>query len=153
MDSIIIFCAKYLYLAVILIAGVYWLTLSKKLKIQLAIFGFVAGLIALALTKIGGSLFYDPRPFVSSNIIPLYAHSADNGFPSDHTVLTAFVAVTIFFASKKLGLVLLLLAIIIGTSRVMAHVHKPIDIIGSLVFAGIGGLTAYYLTPKIVSKL
>ncbi|MDB5170536.1 MAG: phosphatase family protein [Candidatus Saccharibacteria bacterium] len=152
MNVILTLIAKYLFVVVGLVALAYWLTLPKKLKIRVAVFGVVTALVAYALTKIGAALFYDTRPFVADHVTPLYAHGADNGFPSDHTVLTAFVAVTIYSVSKKLGLVLMSMALLIGLSRVIGHIHRPIDILGSLAFALTGGAVAHYVTPKIIER-
>lgn len=145
---LIIACAKYLIIIVGLLAIFYWLRLPNKQKLQTLIFGIITGMVALILAKIGGSLFYDARPFVSDNVVPLFRYTADNGFPSDHTLLAACVAVTIFIVSKKWGIGFTVLVVIIGTSRVLAYVHHPIDIIGSIVFAAIGGVVAYFVTPK-----
>lgn len=151
MDTFIIFTAKYLYIVIGLIAAVYWLTLPNRQKIRVLAFGLIAATVGYALVKLGGMAFYDPRPFVTGHLAPLYPHAPDNGFPSDHTALTASIAVTIYFVSKKLGIGLMVLAVLVGVSRVMAHIHHPIDIIGSLIFALIGGVVAYYLTPKIIT--
>lgn len=78
--------------------------------------------------------------------------AADNGFPSDHTLLSSSIAVTIFSAHKKLGLVLFVLVLLDGLSRVIGHIHSLIDIIGSVVFTFVGASVAYWLTPKVVSK-
>ncbi len=153
MNALIILCAQYLIYVSGLIAGIYWLTLPNKTKIQVAIFGIVTGIVAVVLAKAGGSIFYDARPFVADHVASLFPYTADNGFPSDHTLIAAVMAVTIYSVSKKLGLGLLALAIIIGVSRVLANVHHPLDIIGSLIFAGLGGVVAYYLVPRLVSYL
>lgn len=153
MDSLIILAAKYLYIIIGLLAISYWLTLPKKLKKEVAVFGLIAAVITYALVKIGGTVFYDPRPFVTLHIMPLIPHIADNAFPSDHTALTAAIALAIYSVSRKFGLGLLALAVIVGISRILAHIHSPIDIIGSLVFAAIGGAVAYYLTPKVMTRI
>lgn len=153
MNSIIIFCAIYLIFVVGLVAAGYWLTLPKKQKISVAVFGIITLLVSFILAKIGGALFYDARPFVSDHVVALFKYTADNGFPSDHTWVTASVALAILTVSKKWGIGLLAGSIIIGVSRVLANVHHPIDIIASLVFAAIGGAIAYYATPKILNRL
>ncbi|MDB5179305.1 MAG: phosphatase family protein [Patescibacteria group bacterium] len=153
MNSIIIFCAKYLFLIAGLVAVIYWLRVPKPQKIQLLIFAAIAGVVAFVLTRIGGALYYDPRPFMTSHTTPLIPHAPGNGFPSDHTVLAALIAVVIYSASKRLGLVLFALALAVGAARVAAQVHSPIDILGSMVFAVMGGLAAYYLTPKVTARL
>lgn len=152
MHIILLFFAKYLFLIVGLAAFVYWLRVSKQEKIRLIVFGSVAAIVTIALVKIGAALFYDPRPFVNHHVIPLYPHGADNGFPSDHTVLTAFIAMTIFSSSKLLGIVLLVMSILIGLSRIVGHIHSPIDIVGSLVFALIGYGAALLLTPYLLKR-
>lgn len=152
MHNLLLFTAKYLIYLACVAAFVYWLTVPKKEKIRLVVFAAIAGIVTVVLLKIGSSLYYDPRPFVSHNVTPLYPHGPDNGFPSDHTIMAAFVAVTIYSASKRLGIALFVVAILIGIARVAGHIHSPIDIVGSLVFATIGGFAAYYLTPKVMAK-
>lgn len=117
------------------------------------IFGLITGIVAYGLATVGGLLFYNTRPFVVDHVTPLISHLANNGFPSDHTLLAASIAVMLFSVSKQLSLGFMFLAIIIGSSRVLAHVHHPIDILASIVFAIIGGLVAYFLAPKILSLI
>lgn len=109
-----------------------------------------AVLIAGLFDKISSKLFYDTRPFVSEHIQPLVKHAADNGFPSEHTLLAATVAAVIYFFDRRIGIYLAVVALLIGASRVAAHVHSPIDILGSLVFAAIAGWTGYNLAKKFV---
>ncbi len=63
----------------------------------------------------------------------------DGAFPSAHTTLAFSLAVTIFLHDKKVGFWYLLGALLIGTARVLANVHFPIDIVGG---AFIGTFTA-----------
>lgn len=153
MNLIIVIIAKYLVFAMIVAAGIYWLTLPKKQKIETVIFACIASIIAIVLARVGSSLFYDTRPFVANHVAPLFAHGNDNGFPSDHTLIAALIAATIITVSKKWGTTLLVCAILIGASRVLAHVHSPIDILGSLGMVAIGGALAYWVAPMIAVKL
>lgn len=153
MHYIILFMAKDAIIVVGLIAAIYWLTLPKKDKIRFIIFGIIAGLVGLVLVKVGGAIFYDPRPFVSHNLIPIYPSATDNGFPSDHTALATVIAVTVYVISKRLGLVFFGVALAIGLARVLGNIHSPIDILGSVIFAVLAGAVAYYLTPKLMKKL
>lgn len=153
MHYIILFMAKDAIIVVGLIAAIYWLTLPKKDKIRFIIFGIIAGLVGLVLVKVGGAMFYDTRPFVSHNLIPIYPSAADNGFPSDHTALATVIAVTVYVISKRLGLVFFGVALVIGLARVLGNIHSPIDILGSVIFAILAGAVAYYLTPKLMEKL
>lgn len=153
MNNIIIFSAKYVVFIIPLVAFIYWLTLGKKQKIQLALYGIITLGITFILTRVGSAVYFDPRPFADGSVTALLPHAADNGFPSDHTALAASVAVAVFLANKKIGISLAVLAIIVGVARVAAHVHSPIDILGSMLFACIGGLIAYLVTPHILKYI
>lgn len=148
MHAIVTFIAQYLLFILIAIAGIYWLTLKKVSKVRVIIIGLVGSVIALILMKVTATLFYDPRPFLTYGVIPYFPHAADNGFPSDHTSLAAVLAATMFFVSRKLGVGLLVGAILVGGARVIAHVHSPIDIIGGLMI-GIGSVYVAQLLYRL----
>lgn len=153
MHIFLLFIAKYLYIIIILVAFVYWLKTSNEQKVRIMVFGTVMALITLLLVKLGGLTYFDPRPFITNpHLIPLYPHNADNAFPSDHTALSAVVALTVMSTSKKLGVILLTLAIMVGVARVIGNIHSPIDILGSLVFALLAAFAAYYLSPIVLKK-
>ena len=151
MNSFIIFSAQYLVYIVALAALIYWLTLSRRNKLTVVVYGLITGVIAFILAKIGSALYNNPRPFMTEHVTALFSHAPGNGFPSDHTLLTASLALALFAVSKKWGIVFMILAVIIGGARVLAHVHHSIDIIGSIVFAAIGYGFAVILAPKIIS--
>lgn len=153
MDIFIVFCAKYLIIVVGLLALSYWLTLARKQKTEVLVMGIITGLIAFILAKIGSAMFVDPRPFVSDGVTPLFAYTADNGFPSDHTLLGMIITMALLSVSRKWAVNLFVLTVVIGASRVFAGVHHPIDIVGSIVFGALGGVVAMYYTPKIINSL
>jgi len=105
------------------------------------------------LTKLVSVLYFDPRPFVIDHSIPLISHVADNGFPSDHTVLAATTALLVLRYKQLLGSILLALACWIGISRILAHVHRPIDVFGALVIAVMSVLLAFVLASRIKAHL
>ncbi len=109
----------------------------------------VGGLIALGLARLGGHFYYDTRPFVREHIKPLFAHAPDNGFPSDHALLTSFLGFTLWRYSKAVGALLLANAVLVSWARVAAHVHSPIDIVGSFVFALVGTLVAAWIDQRL----
>ncbi len=137
MNSLIVFGANYLYLTIVIAALVYLVAVPKSRSSQV----IVAALIALPLTyvvaKIMSALYFDPRPFVVGNFIPLIPHAPDNGFPSDHTLLSAAIAAVIFAFDRKIGAFLFLIAFLVGLARVYAGVHHLTDILGSMIIAAI----------------
>lgn len=153
MDMFIIFCAKYLIVVIGLFALGYWLTLPRKQKSEVLIMGVIAGIVALILAKTGSAMFVDPRPFVSDGVTPLFAYPADNGFPSDHTLLGMIITMALLSVSRKWAVNLFVLTVIVGASRVLAGVHHPIDIVGGILFGALGGVVAIYLTPKVIDSL
>ena len=56
-----------------------------------------------------------------------------NTFPSDHTAIGSAVGISIFFKRKILGLILILLAILMGCARVWVNLHEFSDIIAGAI--------------------
>jgi undecaprenyl-diphosphatase len=152
MDSVIIFGARYLVVFIVLLAALAWLRVSRHHKVQFALAVLLATLIAIILDKIAGKLYYDPRPFVSHSIKPLVEHAADNGFPSEHTLFGVTLSTVTYFFSKKLGTAAFVIAVIVGLSRIAAHVHSPIDIAGATAIGLISGWTGYKLALNFSAK-
>ena len=137
MDSIIRFVGRYFFLISVVVVVIYWLRAKVSVKISLAWHLIAGGVLAEVLAVIAGHLYYDPRPFVTHHLIPLIAHAPDNGFPSDHALLTAFLAFTMLLYSKRTGVFLLVIALLVSWARVAAHLHNPRDIVGSFVIAAV----------------
>jgi membrane-associated phospholipid phosphatase len=69
-----------------------------------AVIGLVVVGIGIWLT---GQLHTNPRPFVHDPAsTPLFPHSADNGFPSDHSAAAALIAVLVARYRRALGALL-----------------------------------------------
>ena len=143
MDLLIIFGAKYLYILSLLILAIYFYLLPVELRKKAAIFVMITFAITYAL-GIGARALYDnPRPFVVGGYEPLIAHEADNGFPSDHMLLLSAVASVMLVYNKRVSVVLWIIALLVGVSRVVAGIHHPVDIIASIVIALVSSLLVY----------
>jgi undecaprenyl-diphosphatase len=157
MDSIIIFCSKYLVfiLPILLIWVGYKLPPSKRLKYALTI--AVASVIGVTLAKIGDKLYYHPRPFVTSGVAPLIEHGTDNGFPSEHSTYAMTIAGVIYLYKKQLGYYAAAIAVVVGFGRVFAHVHSMLDILAGVAIGIVAVwsanyiLSKYYKTPSAVN--
>lgn len=76
---------------------------------------------------------------------------ADYSFPSGHTAIAFAASVPVFILSnKKLGIIMLVLSVLMGLSRIYVCVHYPSDVIGG-AFAGIfcGIITGMVIYPKL----
>ena len=148
MDSIDVVVAQYFLYLSVLITAAFWLRSARATKIELTVRLALGGVLALALANIAGRLYYDPRPFVTQHITPLFAHGADNGFPSDHALFTSFLAMTVLLYSRRVGVILLAIAVAVGVARVAAHVHSPLDIVASFVFSALAAVAAAWVTRR-----
>lgn len=151
MHGIVIFIASYLIFTSVLITGYYFLTLPNEEKKRFVVQAIVGAAIAVILAKIGSMVYNNPRPFVVGHFTPYFGHGTDNGFPSDHTLLSSFLGFLVLFYNKKYGYLLLLFAVLIGLARMKAGVHHGIDVLGSFVFAGIGAWLGSLVANKALS--
>src|SRR5258707_218779 len=114
MDTFFIFCAKYLFVLPIIVLIVYVFIKPWAAKKRAVYFAAPSLALAYILAKVAGMLYYDPRPFVVDNFTPLVAHAADNGFPSDHTLLVATLAAIGTYLNWRLGVVLWIIALLVA---------------------------------------
>ena len=135
MESIVIFLGTKGHLIVIGGASLALVLMTVEQRITL----LYRALITLPLAFFTGrflSLFIDsPRPFVVENTTPLIDHVANNGFPSEHTLLVATVALLVYTEHRTFGILLAVVAILVGLARILANVHHGIDVAGSIVIA------------------
>lgn len=104
-----------------------------------ALFCSLSILIALGLGAICGILWFHPRPFM----IPLghtwIAHTADNGFPSDHGTVMFSAALALLSArARAVGILLLLAALAVAWARIFLGVHFPLDMVGAVFISACG---------------
>ena len=151
-NILIILVAKYFFVVSILIAILSFFLADRKRKKDLFILALFTLPVALLIAKISGHFINDPRPFVVDHIKPLIAHAADNGFPSDHTLLTMTLAAIVFAYNKKFGIILFIIALLVGTARVLAHIHHPLDIFGATVIAiGTTGIV-FFIKENLIQR-
>jgi undecaprenyl-diphosphatase len=152
MDSVVIFCAKYLIFMIAVTVFVFWLTLARPKKIRFAASIVLAVILAGILAKLAGKLYYHPRPFIAEGIKPLIEHGNDNSFPSEHSLAAAAIATTVYFFDRRLGMFLLITAVIVGLGRIFAHVHYPIDVLAGLLLGALAAWSGYKLAGKLLQK-
>jgi undecaprenyl-diphosphatase len=129
-DSFELFAQGIVWLMLAVMAYL-WLT-GKERNQKLVFYSFLTASVALIL----GIFMISPivnhsRPFVDHQIIQLVPHVPDASFPSDHATLAFSLAFSILYVNRKLGIVMLGLAILTGISRVYVGVHYPGDILGA----------------------
>lgn len=152
-----IFAAQYLvFVAVLLAAAVVAVRLWPRPRPVLVHWVCAAVLLLVlsyVLARIGGALYNDPRPFTTSPVPPLVAHTPDNGFPSDHGLLAAALVALVAIVDLAWALPFVLLAVLIDWARVVAGLHHVIDGLGSAVFVALATLVALLVAPIVVRWL
>lgn len=119
------------------VAGLVWAPLAAgiALLINIPIRGFVER----------------PRPFFDhKGLEVLVKGKTDFSFVSDHATMAMAIAVGLFVANRKFGLVAIALALLEGFCRVYMGVHYPTDVIGGLA---LGTAVALLLAPLAMMLL
>ncbi|MGW2050352.1 phosphatase PAP2 family protein [Streptomyces sp. NPDC001858] len=103
-----------------------------------------AGIAVLVNVPIRGFV-ERPRPFIDhQGLEVLVSGKTDYSFVSDHATLTMAMAVGLFVANRKFGLVGIGIALVEGFCRVYMGVHYPTDVIGGFA---LGTAVALLLSP------
>jgi undecaprenyl-diphosphatase len=152
MDGFITFCGKYLIAVSVLLIALLFFRIKKNQRKRFAIQLVLGGLLALVISRIVTHLYYDPRPFVSDGAKALYSSSTDNGFPSDHTLLASLLAFTALIYSRKIGAIMLALAVLVAWGRVAGGVHHAVDVLASFAISGVAVLAAKLIVDKYLHK-
>ncbi len=162
-DGVIIFCAEWLpwLLVVGLILFIFIhhhdrvrtlheLFLSAKLRVrELAIIIFSA-FSAIAISEALKYFYMSPRPFeIFTNVNLLFRHGGGDSFPSGHATFFAALAAAVYFYHKRLGIIYIVGALLIGLGRIMAGIHFPVDILAGYILGGAIGLSVYALLKRI----
>lgn len=133
LDKLMIFMSEYVPdIFMIVLALVFIIGLVKKnSKMRgITVDTFIIIVLNLFLGYIIGVIWYVPRPFVNNKVNLLIPHTMDASFPSDHAIGTMSIAVGINKYSKIYGVLLTILSILVGISRVFVGHHYPADVLG-----------------------
>jgi undecaprenyl-diphosphatase len=139
-----IFGAKYAMILSFVVAGGYFLKVPREEQKRMVLFAALALPLIYLTSLIASALYDNPRPFVVGNFTPLIPHAPNNGFPSDHTLLVSAIAAVCSFYSRRVGVILWVIALYVGISRVYVGVHHPVDIVGSAVIAVTVSLLVFF---------
>ncbi|MBY0545312.1 MAG: phosphatase PAP2 family protein [Gammaproteobacteria bacterium] len=106
--------------------------------------------VAFGVSLLIQHFFPTNRPFVDGLVTNLIPHAVNNSFPSDHMLATSTIALGFIFGRVyKLGFFLLLLAFIVGLSRVYLGIHYPLDILGAFI---LGLVSAFVCVKSFLSS-
>jgi undecaprenyl-diphosphatase len=111
-----------------------------------------AAVLGLAINLLITSFYFHPRPFMDNIGTLLIDHVPETSFPSDHTTFMLSLSITLLLLkeTRKTGMLLCILGLVGGFSRVLCGIHYPFDILGSLLVATAAGLIIFFLQTKLI---
>src|SRR5690625_401273 len=107
-------------------------------------FAGIAFVLVVGINCFINVLYFRPRPFVDGAFTLLIYKAADSpSFRSNHAK-GAFAAALAISKDRKLGWGLMILAVLIGISRIFVGVHYPTDILA-------GAAIAFFIVQTIMN--
>jgi undecaprenyl-diphosphatase len=151
LDTIVLFFARDLVFIVFATALFCVGTYIYKKEWQPVVYFFASMAVSFILLQLLSMLNVDHRPFMDHHLTQQLSHAPGKSFPSDHTTVSTAIAagILIFTKFKKIGVLLLVGAVVIGVSRIYVGVHYPADILGGL-FTGLAGGTLVYGVKRLL---
>lgn len=135
--------------AIVLLLFALWFsgnTLEARERNQRAVLSAIAAvLLANLIVKACNLIFYRPRPFAYHEVTLLFYHPSDSSFPSNAATVGFCFAASIWGFNRKAGLLVYILACLLGFARVCGGVHYPSDILGGLL---VGTASAWLIAKK-----
>lgn len=110
----------------------------------------ISGALALGINQIIIRLWERPRPFTAHHAVLLLKPSPDPSFPSDHATFAFAVAVAIVLASRRVGIAALVIAALLGFSRVYVGEHYVGDMIAGAIIGAAAAFAVYQLRPIVL---
>lgn len=103
--------------------------------------------IPFVLVSIFRSFINLPRPYEVHDIVPIInKDSRGKSFPSRHVFSVFIIAMTLYYVSIPIGILLFLIGAVIGTVRVIGGVHFPRDVIAGAVIGILSGIIGWNIS-------
>lgn len=90
-----------------------------------------------------------PRPYTFREVSLLIPRPGDHSFPSGHTASSFAAAGALLFMKARGRIPALLMALLIGLSRLYLYVHYPTDVLGGILLGLACGFVASWLTKRL----
>lgn len=143
-DGILSFAAEYSLIIFSLI--LILLFFSRRKLFWTALFSSI--LARGILVELIRFFYRRPRPFAALENVKLLIEkeAGEPSFPSGTTAFIFAIAIAAYLFDKKIGVILILLALVLALARIYGGAHWPLDIIGGIAVAGL----AVYMIRKLL---
>ncbi|MEZ2719515.1 undecaprenyl-diphosphatase [Niallia circulans] len=144
-----ILIAEYMVYFLAIATLLLWFS-SKKKNRMMVLCAMVSFLFAEIGGKIAGLLHSNYQPFEELlNVNKLIEKAVDNSFPSDHTILFFSICLSFYLFKRGIWLLWVILALIVGISRIWVGVHYPMDVFVGAFIATMSSILVYLTLPKL----
>lgn len=141
----------------VLIACAWW-TARRRSAAEMA------AALAVPVATVGAYVLNEALKWLVAERRPCYAYPlayhlvkcesiTDYSFPSNHSVVVAACTCGLFLVGRRLGLIALALALIMGFSRVYVGAHYPHDVLVGLVVGAVLGTLIAKMTARAATSL
>lgn len=135
----------------VLAAAVVFFLFSRKAVNRLMIVtALIALIVAEILGKIAGAFHSNNQPFAElSEVNKLIDMGVNNSFPSDHTIIFFTMTVSFWLFKRKFHYYWVVLAFVVGLSRIWVGVHYPADVAAAALIGAGTAFLAYRFIPNM----
>ena len=153
LDKIMIFFSKdvpFIFMGIIVLVFILGIIKKNEEHRKMSVNTVIITVINLIINLIIRSILHVDRPFVHNKVNLLLPHDTASSFPSNHATGTMSIALVLGKYNRILEIIMTILSIIVGFSRVYVGNHYPADVIGVYIIVFV---TSYIYNLKLRSKV
>lgn len=138
---------KVIPLAIIILYPIFAVLLFFESGLSHALIKyFVVPLTVLTAISVLRKIIKKPRPYEvydTASVIP--KKNKGNSFPSRHTASAFIIALAVMSVNIPCGIFMLLLAVLVALSRILAGVHFICDVMGAVLISTVIGIVFFFI--------
>lgn len=119
---------------------------DRMLHLAIIVLAVVIAYFASVVLK---NYFQIGRPVLLNFDLHPLLHLTNYGFPSSHAAVYSALAASLFLTNERAGAFATLLVLILGTARIFAGVHTPLDIIGGYLLGVLAAIVIDFVAQVI----
>lgn len=135
--SAAVVCGVYLVFAMAVVWALLALWQHRRISFAVVVRVGALAILSFALSRVFGHLVSDPRPYLVEHIRPLAPTATDNGFPSDHTLLAAFLTASLVWFYRRMIPLFVIGLLLVMAGRMGIAAHHTADVVGSVAIVAV----------------
>ncbi|MGE7907163.1 undecaprenyl-diphosphatase [Peribacillus sp. NPDC094092] len=149
LNPFFVFIAEYMIYFLVLAVLLFLFSRGNKNRIMV-ICAFITLVISELLAKTAGQFHSNNQPFAElPNVNKLVEKAVNNSFPSDHTIIFFSFCITFWLFKRGWGILWVLLAVLVGISRIWVGVHYPADVLVGAIISIVAAAIVYKMVHKL----